>query len=167
MMLVIGIDPSLTGTGLVAWRDGKTIIAKTLKNHPNWDIIPRVLSIVEDITNEIGNIRDDVGWYLPPNMIVIEGFSYGSRGRGLFETAYLGYRIREELEKFKGETNVPWMEVSPNELKKFVTGKGNATKDIMMQQVLKKWGYEAKDNNVADAYALAMMGVKSLIEGGK
>ena len=161
-MLVIGIDPSLSSTGLVAWRDGKVIIAKTLKNHPQWDIIPRVLSIVEEISTEIGNIVDDIGWYLPPNMIVIEGFSYGSRGRGLFETAYLGYRIREELHVMEAELHIPWMEVSPNELKKFVTGKGNATKDIMMQQVLKKWGYEAKDNNVADAYALAMIGVDYL-----
>ena len=161
-MLVVGIDPSLTGTGLVAWHDGKVIIAKTLKNHPQWDIIPRVLSIVEEISTEIGNIVDDIGWYLPPNMIVIEGFSYGSRGRGLFETAYLGYRIREELHVLNSEMHIPWMEASPNELKKFVTGKGNATKDIMMQQVLKRWGYEAKDNNVADAYALAMIGVDYL-----
>jgi crossover junction endodeoxyribonuclease RuvC len=161
-MLVVGIDPSLTGTGLVAWHDGKVIIAKTLKNHPNWDIIPRVLSIVEEISTEIGNIVDDIGWYLPPNMIVIEGFSYGSRGRGLFETAYLGYRIREELHVLNREMHIPWMEASPNELKKFVTGKVNATKDIMMQQVLKRWGYEAKDNNIADAYALAMIGVDYL-----
>jgi len=161
-MLTIGIDPSLTATGLVAWHDGKVIIAKTCKNRPNLDTIPRVLEIVKELCLDIGNICDDSGWYLPPDVVVIEGFSYGSRGRGLFETAYLGYRIREELESnsfVKGQT---YIEPSPNELKKFVTGKGNSPKDVMMQQVLKKWGYEAKDNNISDAFALAMMGVDYL-----
>lgn len=43
-------------------------------------------------------------------------------------------------------------------LKKFVTGKGNAQKDLMMKEVFKKWGFDTDNNNIADSFGLAMFG---------
>jgi crossover junction endodeoxyribonuclease RuvC len=45
--------------------------------------------------------------------------------------------------------------VPPSTLKLFVTGKGNAAKDQVMMAVLKRWGFESPNNDVADSYGLA------------
>ena len=53
---------------------------------------------------------------------------------------------------------VPVLEVPPSTLKKFVTGRGNAAKNEMLLHVYKRWGREYSDDNMADAYALSMLG---------
>lgn len=93
-----------------------------------------------------------------PDLIVVEGFSYGSKGRSVFDIAYLGWSIREDLERLKNIWNIPWIEVPPTQLKQFATGKGNANKEIILQQVYKRWGVEFSDNNQADAFVLAKIG---------
>ena len=157
MSLIIGIDPSLTSTGIVVLRDGKVELAVTTKNKPALGTIDRVRLIYERIVDIQENLSDGEKWQAP-DLIVIEGFSYGSKGRSVFDIAYLGWRIREELERLRTEDNIPWLEVPPSQLKKFATGQGNANKEIILQQVYKRWGVEFSDNNQADAYVLAQIG---------
>ena len=156
-MLIIGIDPSLTSTGIVVLRDGKVELAVTTKNKPELGTIDRVRLIYERIVCVAENLTDGEKWQAP-DLIVIEGFSYGSKGRSVFDIAYLGWRIREELERLRTEDNIPWLEVPPSQLKKFATGQGNANKEIILQQVYKRWGVEFSDNNQADTYVLAQIG---------
>jgi Holliday junction resolvasome RuvABC endonuclease subunit len=50
--------------------------------------------------------------------------------------------------------------VAPTSLKKFVTGTGKSqAKSQMLLSVYKKWGVELDDDNAADAYGLARVGV--------
>jgi len=160
-MLIIGIDPSLTATGIVVFRDGKLELAETTKNRPELGTIKRVTDIRFHIGSIIDNLETKEEWdnkWQAPDLIVIEGFSYGSKGRSVFDIAYLGWRIREDLERLKEQDNIPWLEVPPSQLKKFATGQGNANKEIILQQAYKRWGYETHDNNVADAFVLAQIG---------
>ena len=157
MSLIIGIDPSLTSTGIVVLRGNKVELAVTTKNKPELGTIDRVRLIYERIVDIQENLSDGEKWQAP-DLIVIEGFSYGSKGRSVFDIAYLGWRIREELERLRTEDNIPWLEVPPSQLKKFATGQGNANKEIILQQVYKRWGVEFSDNNQADAYVLAQIG---------
>ncbi len=168
MSIVVGIDPSLTSTGIIVLRNGELGKALTTKNEPKLGTIERVGRIYEQINNVIENLstcyvnayigdKRMIRWE-PPSLIVIEGFSYGSKGRGVFDIAYLGWRIREELERYRTEDDIPWLEVSPSQVKQFATGKGNANKEIVLQQVYKRWGVELTDNNQADAYVLAQIG---------
>lgn len=157
MSLIIGIDPSLTSTGIVVLRGNKVELAVTTKNKPALGTIDRVRLIYERIVDIQENLSDGEKWQAP-DLIVIEGFSYGSKGRSVFDIAYLGWRIREELEWLKEQDNIPWLEVPPSQLKKFATGQGNANKEIILQQVYKRWGVEFSDNNQADAYVLAQIG---------
>lgn len=157
MSLIIGIDPSLTSTGIVVLRGNKVELAVTTKNKPALGTIERVRLIYERIVDIQENLTDGEKWQAP-DLIVIEGFSYGSKGRSVFDIAYLGWRIREELEWLKEQDNIPWLEVPPSQLKKFATGQGNANKEIILQQVYKRWGVEFSDNNQADAYVLAQIG---------
>jgi crossover junction endodeoxyribonuclease RuvC len=156
-MLIIGIDPSLTATGIVVLRDGKVELAEKTKNRPELGTIERVRLIRERIIDITENLIDEEEWQAP-DLIVIEGFSYGSKGRSVFDIAYLGWRIREDLERLRTDDGIPWLEVPPSQLKKFATGQGNANKEIILQQVYKRWGYETHDNNIADAYVLAQIG---------
>lgn len=48
--------------------------------------------------------------------------------------------------------------VPPTTLKKFVTGKGNAEKSLMIREVYKRWGFDAADDNQADAVGLLQVG---------
>ncbi|WP_394548834.1 hypothetical protein [Priestia aryabhattai] len=59
--------------------------------------------------------------------------------------------IRAELYKRR----IPYIEVSPNSLKKFATGKGNCKKDAMVLPIYKKWGFESDSDNIRDAYVLS------------
>lgn len=45
--------------------------------------------------------------------------------------------------------------VPPTSLKKFITGKGNASKKEVVAAVREKWDSEVKNDNIADAYGLA------------
>lgn len=151
-MIILGLDLSLTATGIVSLNNGTVEMAETTKNRPELDVRKRVLLIRDRIVKIIKhpNIAFD--------LIVVEGFSYGSKGRSVFDIGYLGNRIKEELDYFKESENIPWLEVSPSQLKLFATGKGNANKEIILQQVYKRWGVEFSDNNQADAYVLARIG---------
>ena len=53
--------------------------------------------------------------------------------------------------------NLEFKIISPTTLKKFVTGKGNSGKDIMLLEVYKRWNVSFSNNNLADAYGLARM----------
>lgn len=77
----------------------------------------------------------------------------GSRAGQAFSIGELGGVIKLMLHMNK----IPYTDVPPTVLKKFVTGKGTAMKDDIMLHVYKKWGWTAPDNNQADAYGLARM----------
>ena len=151
-MIILGIDPSLTATGIIVLQYGQVETAVTTKNRPELDPVDRVRLIFEQINKIIQHPS------ITPDLIVIEGLSFHSKGQGLDKTFYLGWRIREELKRFKESENIPWIEVPPTQLKQFATGKGNANKEIILQQVYKRWGVEFSDNNQADAYVLARIG---------
>ena len=51
-------------------------------------------------------------------------------------------------------THKPIMEIAPAQLKKFITGKGNCKKDLMLKEIYKRWGVDFDDDDCADAYAL-------------
>src|SRR5690625_7758907 len=83
-----------------------------------------------DIANQVlKHIKKD-------DKVCIEGFSYGSRGRGVSTQYGIGWIIRALLVK----GNINYKEVTPGQLKKFATGKGNTSKDNMILPIYKKWG---------------------------
>lgn len=89
-----------------------------------------------------------------PDLVSIEGYGFSNK-HTIVTLVELGTVARLACH----HNTVPYIEVPPTSLKKFVTGKGNAKKDQMMLQVFKKWGYEAETDNLADAYALAQFGL--------
>jgi crossover junction endodeoxyribonuclease RuvC len=141
-MRYVGIDPS-TKTGLaIIDKQGNVIntqdVTTKVKEDPQ-----RFSDLAEQIIDELE----------PNDHICIEGFSYGSKGKGVSFQYGLGWIIRHLLLD-RGYT---YIDVPPTSVKKFATGKGNTKKDEMVLPIYKKWGFEHSSDNVRDAFVLAQM----------
>ena len=86
----------------------------------------------------------------PVSQIMIEGYGYAN-AHTLVPLVEIGTALRMVARM----SEVPYTEVAPTVLKKFVTGTGNAKKEVILREVFRKWGFEAKTNNEADAMVLA------------
>lgn len=135
---ILALDLSLTATGW-AWRDdtGKKL-AGTLK--PKKMAGPERLAWVRD---KVLDLLDESG----ATLVVIEGYSFGSKGRAVFNVGELGGVIRCALH----DAGVEFVEVAPSTLKKYATGRGNAPKDEVLVAAVRRLGYGGADNNEADA----------------
>ena len=53
--------------------------------------------------------------------------------------------------------HIPWVEVPPTVLKKWITGKGNARRIRWLLAVKQRWEYQSPSHDIVDAFALAQM----------
>ena len=152
-MIYLGIDLSLTGTGLCVLDSNK----------PNW-IKVNLIKTNKRGCRRLRYIKEKIALcteLFKPDIVVLEGYSYGSRTGQAFSIGELGGVVKLEL-FFKYKTLI----VPPTCLKKFITGKGTTGKDIMLLKTFKKYGVEFTDNNKCDAFGLAQMG-KTFTESTK
>jgi len=140
----LGFDLSLTGTGVVVLNShGEVCYVETLKNKLRG---MERLQFIRDHTAKILRL-------FPPETICVEGYAMGSRSGQAFSIGELGGVIKLMLY----ESDVTPYLVPPTRLKKFIVGGGKAEKDLIMMKVFQRWGWEAGDNNQADAYGLAKL----------
>lgn len=59
--------------------------------------------------------------------------------------------IQGVLKSWCERSKIEYRGVSPSEIKKLATGKGNCNKQAMIDSARKKWGDQVKDDNQADA----------------
>lgn len=88
-----------------------------------------------------------------PTIICLEDYAPKYMGSAIVNieiTAVSKYMIHQ--------LGLGYWKVSVGTLKKFVTGKGNSTKDVIMKDIFKKWGFDTDNNNIADSFGLAMWG---------
>lgn len=115
-------------------------------------------NLVETIYNKI---VDEMQRYMfddnLESFIVIEGISYGSsiRTKSVFDLAGLNYLIRYKLIKVFEHSK--FTIVPPSELKKFITGKGNANKETIVNlfSLLYPNLSLPKIDDIADAFFMA------------
>lgn len=141
----MGVDTS-TKTGYVVLDDaGDVAVVGVLSHKPQADRFTRFAHY----TREVAELVDAYG----VDFVMIEGYSYAGKFNNSLQYE-LGACIRMKLH----EIQMPFIEVQPTSLKKFVTGKGNAKKDLMLLEVYKRFDFDTNDDNEADAYGLAMFG---------
>ena len=149
-MLILGIDPSLTETGVIGLRNGKIDLSHLIKTKKAGDTPTLELDRLQTITDEIKSIVEE----FKPNAIAIEGLAFMARNTtALVQLAGLNYFLRQLL-----FPNYKVYIVAPTCLKKFVTGKGNCQKDLMFLEIYKKYKVSFDNNNLCDAYSLARVG---------
>ena len=98
------------------------------------------------IRSEVMRLADGV------DLVVIEGYSMGSRGR-VFDIGELGGVIRMALH----DSGITFVSVPPTSLKKFATGKGTAKKDDMLETAIRRFAFAGHGNDEADAWLLLKM----------
>ena len=91
---------------------------------------------------------------LPDTAVLIEGFAFGARGNAVVQLAGLQYLVRHRMFK----KAVPFKLVTPNQAKKFLTGKQHCDKNLIIKEVLKRYRIDVDDDNVADAINLNKIG---------
>lgn len=145
---VMGLDPSLTQTG-AALPDGRVQVLRPPKccnrgmRRLAW-IRKKVLSLIA------GN---QVDW------VFIEGYSYGSRHSHAHSLGELGGILRLAIHETPG---VEYIDVPPSTLKKYATGKGNAKKELVLVEAVKRLDYQGSNDNEADALWLRALGYDHL-----
>jgi len=147
----VGIDHSLTGTGIVVLdQDGCILEQKLIKTSSDQIDEKRMIDIIDGLSF--------VPKILRLKYVYIEGPSYMSSGQAVLQMGALHYLIRIFLYRKK----VRYKIIAPGSLKKFICGpgNGNAKKEFMLLNIYKKYGLEFKDNNIADAYSLARMALE-------
>lgn len=141
---VVGLDLSLTCTGL-AGRDWTA----TLKP-------PAKLRGVERLVWIRGALIDR--HVIDADLVVLEGPSYGSVGRGQHERGGLWWIVAVML----AEEGCRYAVASPAARAKYATGKGNAGKADVVREVTKRFPWFAGGEDEADALVLAAMGADHL-----
>lgn len=150
--LFVGLDISFSGTGIVIIDDNKKIVFQkeiSTKKHDNdkYDTENRIFKITNEALEILQNYKEKI------KLICIEDISFGSIGQGSAQLIGLNYFIRLNLIQ---NNFLSYHMVEPKKLKKFVTGTGNAKKQLMLKEVYKKWGADFNSDNLADAFGLAM-----------
>jgi len=154
----IGIDLSLVGTGVVVLENGKFSKRELIKSKPTVDGTPadevkRIRGIVEQVKKIVDEYR--------PTIAVIEGLAFMARNStALVQLSALNYMTRAMLMDY----GIPFVIVAPTSLKKFITGNGAAKKDVMLIETFKRYGVTILNDNEADAYGLAQVGLA--LKGG-
>lgn len=155
-MRVIGIDPSLTATGVAIVATDETPAVGCITSKPDGDTITdrldRITVAARTITEHA--IRPRV-----VDLAVIEAPAYASRSGQQHDRSGLWWAIVRRLHGM----GVPVMAVPPTSRAKYATGRGNAGKDQVVAAVVRRYpDADVNDNNEADALVLAAIGARWL-----
>ncbi|UPT41801.1 MULTISPECIES: hypothetical protein [Streptomyces] len=144
--LVIGLDLSLTCTGVAGegWAD--YIRPKTLRGHP------RLNHLVDEVTSFIKKA----------DLVVIEGPSFGG-GVAHRHEDLAGLRVMVRHACWR--RSIPYAIVPPSCRALYAAGKGSAPKGQVRDEIVRRYGIELDGvgrYDMADAYALLAMGLHHL-----
>lgn len=143
-MNVVGIDPSLTATGIATGRDTWTA------PDPRFEGDDRLHDLHQHVVMAITGPT--------PDLVVIEDLPTHAQGAGKTGMAHGVVRFACL------NRTVRYITVPPATLKKFATGKGNATKADMRMELFKRTGADIRDDNQVDAIWLRHLGLTYLGE---
>lgn len=148
--MILGIDPSLTGTGL-AFIDhaGRVTDLLTITTKATGSGVKERLARFDSVMSEFGSILDFA------ESVVIESPAYSSRSGHQHDRSGLWWAIAGAVI----QSDLPLIEVTPTARACYATGKGNAAKDQVLANVVRRYpDADVQDNNQADALVLAAMG---------
>lgn len=149
----VGIDQSLTGTGLCIFNDQGELLSQDLfgtkPGSSPMDEINRFVELFANVHNKVVQIA--AGRKV---CAVMEDFAF-AQAHQMAKLGGLGWHFRIMMSR----TDWHFAACGTSVLKRMVTGKGNSEKDQVMMHVYKRWTFESSDNNIADAYALGRVAI--------
>jgi Holliday junction resolvasome RuvABC endonuclease subunit len=145
----VGIDPSLTATGIVVLDQDACVLKKeVIKTTPKQEIEERFIQIIKALRF--------IPHILRLKRVYIEGISYGSKGNRAYQLGALHFMIRLLLY----ENRIKYSVIAPKTLKVFHAKDANADKNKVVEMVEAQFGETFSDHNLADAYGLARMALE-------
>ncbi|MEV0016606.1 hypothetical protein [Streptomyces tendae] len=150
---VVGVDTSLTGTGLASsegWCRVVGYVDKT-KKHPI-SKLPRVERLAH-MNVLLDAVMAGIG---VPDLAVMEGAALSRASGGAHERGWLWWRVYERLL----DQDVPVGVLSTNQRILYATGKGSGAKGVVLEQVVRRWPQwqTGGNDNAADATVLMAAG---------
>lgn len=154
-MKIMGIDQSLTGTGLCILEEGKIVLSRLIASKKKG--VERIIEIKNEIIKTINEFA--------PDYIAIEKYNFSPRRAMAFELGELAGVIKVTL----AELGKKFIVIHTGHIKRYATGRGNAEKALVLLHVYKKFGVEFNNDNLADAYVIAKILESSILakEGKK
>lgn len=163
-LVVLGLDLSVTGTGVVAFNGRKVLLSRLYKTeglgqkfkegHKRGQLAPRRFKGTDE--ERIEWLRKRIAKCvkkIQPDLILIEGHSFGSKGRGVSILHELHGVVKNDLHR-RGQ---PFDLRSPSTIKLAFAGHGQASKEDMIERA-QEFDPRITDDNVADALGLAWYG---------
>lgn len=155
-MRIVGLDLSLTGTGVAAvWsRSGaRYALLDRVKSPPAGDEWAarwaRIVAVVDEVRGLLGE----------PELVVLEAPAYSRTTGHVHDRAGLWWTVYRHLHY----RDIPVLVVTPNKRAKYATGKGTAGKDEVLAAVVRRYPWaDVENNDHADALTLAAMGARLL-----
>jgi Holliday junction resolvasome RuvABC endonuclease subunit len=128
MKLTMGVDQSLTSTGIVLLQDGElkneTFALRITSNKDN-NQYERVRQICDDFKDLLKQSK--------PDRLVFEGLAFGAKGNSVRVLAGVQFGMIVEALREGYIVNSNLFIVTPNAVKKFATGVGNSNKEAMFK----------------------------------
>lgn len=157
---VVGLDPSYSCTGIVCLNLQYEVVSYTklrLEAGPGRLLrAARALHVFIDALDRDGYIL---------NLSVLEDAAYGAISRITVA------KLKELTGVYKAiieSHNIRWLDISPSMAKRFISGKGNAEKYVLAEEIKKTYGIhfqQDKGYDLSDAAALAIWGINHLNTG--
>jgi Holliday junction resolvasome RuvABC endonuclease subunit len=151
----VGIDPGVANCAMVTWSPTRGLVGAWKPKGQIPKGVLRLRTLMVGITNEFTRLasQEPGGQIL---QIAMEGYSMAER-YGQHASGEVGACIKMTiLALFDAQDRRAFpLIVAPQQLKKFVAGNGNAKKSMIPKEVLKRWGVDFNDENLAEAYGLA------------
>lgn len=153
-MLFVGIDPGINGTGVVGIEDGKVIgeiLVPDIVKGPKQKRFE--LNRVRTMATQVSCAIFEIWSKAPSNLHIVIAIEEPFVGANP-STALKQYSVFVALALMDSPRSPDALYfVPPTTLKKFVGVKGK--KNLIAREVYKRWKYEADDDNLVDAYAIA------------
>ena len=147
--VVLGIDPSLRGTGYgvlqIERNQARVLTQGTIKVPPGWERSRCLVQITHTLRDVIRRFR--------PAVCVVEGLFYAQN----IQTALIMGEARGASLVAAGEAGIEIYELAPRKVKQAIVGYGAAQKLAVAKMVQRRLGLtEAPTPDAADALALAL-----------
>lgn len=149
---IIGIDPSLTSTGVAVIdpATGVTLHRVQSKGRKDASLTERDHRL-RDLANRIYQHIQT------PDLVVIESPAYSNSLGSMHDRSGLWWLTVRHLHA----DHIPVLEVPPTTRAKYATGRGNAGKDEVLASVIRRYPHtDVTGNDVADALTLAAIGAR-------
>ena len=161
MSVIVGLDLSLTGTGMCRIDAGKAtwaVFGTTSKQPKRAAPVPEHVWEIMRLGQTLSRVRD---FTQGATLVAVEEFAFGIQGAGARTNAGLGYLVRYWLWR----EGIPFITIGTAQVKKFAVGRSSekgpdgkmrgVPKEIIIREVFRMWGHAVEENNCADAITLA------------